>query len=199
MKNFLQSTLIAFSLIFIAACSSDDPEPTHEMGTWTLESFVVTGLPASYSYSDGLTRSVEYYGFESYKIELNQDFTFLTSIKRPGLPTGTIEGNWELTEDEITFITNPGTENESSTSFDLIRNQSNQLWYSENINPNDGVDFFISDENWDQLDTDHGDRNGAITYLNTLASSEDQADIDEFNGYFGTPGFDLVYAFIKSE
>ncbi|MEO9803113.1 MAG: hypothetical protein ABJF04_07695 [Reichenbachiella sp.] len=199
MKNFLHATLFALSLIFVASCSSDDPEPTHEMGTWTLENFVVTDLPSTYSNAEGIVRTIGYYGFESYSIVLNQDKTFLTSIKRPNSPTGTIEGTWELTEDKLIFTTNAGTEDETSTEFGLIRNQSNQLWYSEGIDPNGGVDFFMSDATREQLITDHGDVDGANAHLNALANSTDQADIDLLNSYFDTPTFNLVYTFIKSE
>lgn len=199
MKNFLHATLFAFSLVFIASCSSDDPEPTHEMGTWVLENFVVSGLPSSYSNSEGAVRTISYYGFESYSVVLNQDNTFLTSIKRPNSPTGTIQGTWELTTDKLIFTTNPGTEDESSSEFSLITNQSNQLWYSESIDPNGGVDFFMSDATREQLLADHGGVDGANAHLSTLASSEDQADIDLLNSYFDTPTFNLVYAFIKSE
>lgn len=199
MKNFLQATFFALSVLIISSCSSDDPEPTHEMGTWTLETFVVTELPSSFSNSEGTVRSIGAYGFESYKIELNQDNTFLTSIKRNGLPTGTAEGIWELTEDKIIFTSNPDTEDETATEFNLIRNQSNQLWYSESIDPNNGVDFFISDETQAQLIEDQGSATAANAYLSTLAQSTEQADIDELNSYFSTPTFDLVYTFIKSE
>lgn len=196
MKNFLQASLIILSFVFITSCSSDDEDPTHEMGTWVLENFIISELPSTYSRSEGIVRSLAYYGYETYKLELNSDKTFLISIKFLGNPTSTGTGVWELTEEQLKLTIGEG-EDEVSIEYNVIQNESNQLWISENIDPNN-IDVFISDAIQDELIADYDGVDGANAYIQGLDSS-DPDDLAELNRIFTSPTFDLVYAFIKSE
>lgn len=106
MKKILQTTLFVCSLLFIAACSSDDPEPDKIVGTWILDNGTYSNPPAAYSFQAGDVESI--YGENEYKIRFFDDMTYERDVTGNG---GSFEdeGTYTQSGDKLTLEYEKGT------------------------------------------------------------------------------------------
>ncbi|MEP2027050.1 MAG: lipocalin family protein [Reichenbachiella sp.] len=106
MKKLLQTTLLACSLLFIASCSSDDPEPDKIIGTWILDNGTYSNPPAAYSLQAGDVESI--YGESEYKIRFFDDMTYERDVTGNG---GSFEdeGTYSQTGDKLELDYEKGT------------------------------------------------------------------------------------------
>ena len=178
-KNLFYFMLLP--LVLMMACSSDDePEPTHEMGDWSLDSFILINLPDAFSSNENAVapiNAISFGGvtFDSYDITLATDNTFTRRIAIDG-PNINDSGEWELASGRLTLATEDGTE-----EFTVERNESDQLWLSE-----EAQFGFIPDIYFDTVTQTY------IDFLNTLTD----AQLDSVNSSLTQAvTLDLVYAF----
>ena len=179
-KNLLY--LLMLPLAFMLSCSSDDePDPTHEMGNWALDSFVLINFPEAFSSNEGLIATIDAITFggatiESYSLSLNTDNTFARSIEVLG-PNINDSGTWELSGDDLTLTNEDGDDLE----FTVELNEDDQLWLSE-----PAAFLFIPDVYFDTVTQD---------YFDLLETFSDE-QLDSVNDVLSQEvQLDLVYAF----
>lgn len=131
-KNILTLALLT-STIFIISCGSDDgPAPTHEIGTWGLDSYVWLNLPAEFASAEGAIFDISQitFGgipFQSYVFTLSNDGNYSREIEVAG-PDFSDAGTWTLEGDDFTFVSD-------DLGFDEIfrveQNEDDQFWLAE--------------------------------------------------------------------
>lgn len=190
MKNFLQSSLIIFSFVFIAACSSEDPEPPAGSGTWKLESFVLADFPAGYTSNENSPYAVNEITFggltyTSYSMDLNSDNSYERVVGVEGAPSIIDDGLWEIEEDNLT-LSNKEDDDEFSYEFSIEIQEEKRLWISERVT----FGGWVHDDTlaaWNSRFTSQAE---LTEYLNSLTD-------EEYNQLFAALEIDLIYAFIK--
>ncbi|WP_456462505.1 lipocalin family protein [Reichenbachiella sp.] len=172
MKNFLQSVLFAFSIVFVAACSSEDPEPDKIIGTWILDDATYFDAPAGYTLSEGTVESV--YGETEYKIRFFEDLTYERDITGNG-GSYEDEGTWVQEEDDLTLTYDKGTtgllleftvEDEITDKNLNITSSTSILTFSDAIfNDPQALDTITTQESYDQFIQDYAENiNLKVTY-----------------------------------
>ncbi len=174
MKKIL--SLIAASIILFSCGGDDDPVTTHEMGSWELDSFILTNVPADYAqFNEGrvfLVNQISFGGivFESYEITFNSNFTFERSIGVPG-PDLRDNGTWELDGDNLILM---AEDEDFEEEYNVEQNENNQLWWSV-----ESQFSLLKDAIADTITQE---------YVDTLTDQE-------FADLFDAVSVDLVYAF----
>ena len=166
MKRILLLLSIS-SVLFFSSCSSDDdPVPTHEVGEWELDSFILLNFPAGFQRNEGSvfqvgTLQLGGVVIEDYELLLNIDGTFSRDIGVAG-PDLRDVGTWELNSDgdELTLTSDDG---EDEQEWDVQRNETDQLWISQQTNSFELPDIYFDTVTQAYLD-----------YLDTL--TDDQLD-----------------------
>ena len=129
MKKNLLYTLL-FGLTVLVGCGGDDEPAPHQVGTWLLDSYILTGTPSAYSLNDGLVYTINQIRFgntvyESYKLELLKNGTYTRKIEVPG-PSINDSGTWTIDDEDFILESDDVTED-----YTLERNETDQLWISE--------------------------------------------------------------------
>ncbi|UXX78791.1 hypothetical protein N7E81_15640 [Reichenbachiella carrageenanivorans] len=188
MKHFLQTALVAFSFIFIASCSSDDPEPPHIVGAWTLEALNGINFPDAYSAWEEVG-----YTTAGYDLEINNDGTFVERIKRTGQSSLVLPGTWEFEEDGEDLVLTFDDEDYDPETYKVTKNELDVLWFTTEYS-----DVFISNANLQKLIDDYGSIDDGYDYLNSL-DADDANDLAILQEYYQYVTFDLQYSLIRSE
>lgn len=188
MKNFLQSLFLVFSLILVASCSSEDPEPPHIVGDWTYEALNATNLPDAYSAWDEIP-----YNHPGYDIEINDDGSFVERIKRSGQSSLILPGQWTLSDDGSDLDLVYDDEDNGEFSYNVEKNELDALHLAWEIS-----DLLISNNNLDKLVEDHGSIQDGFTYLDSLDpnNEDDAAILEEF---YDVVNFDLRFSLIRAD
>lgn len=173
MKKLTYFIVITFALI---SCGGDDgPTITHEMGSWNLDSFILTNVPSDYSNNEGRIFGVSQISFggvvfESYEITFNSDQTFERNIGLAG-PNVNENGTWKLEGDDLTLTSEDG---ENTQEYSIEKNEDDQLWWST------GSQFSLLKNSVADTLTQE--------WVNTLSD-------DDFFALFDQVSVDLVFAF----
>ncbi|SNS69010.1 hypothetical protein SAMN05421640_0865 [Ekhidna lutea] len=167
--------LLAASMILLSCGKDDGPVITHEMGSWDLDSFILTNLPAEYSNNEGrifLVNQISFGGlvFESYEITFNSDLTYERSVGVPG-PDIKDNGTWELDGDDLILMSEDADQEEE---YRVEQNEDDQLWWSI-----ESQFSLVKDAIADTITQE---------YIDTLTD-------EEFFDLFDAVSVDLVYAF----
>ncbi len=135
MKKHLLYLLI-LPILFLAACGKDDdqPEPTHEVGTWELEGFLLSNLPNGFTGYEGLQLGLSDLNFggvsyDSYTLDLNIDGSYSIEIE-VGLLDDEDTGTWTLDGDELILDSDEFGEQ----AWDVVENEDDDLWLSQTSN-----------------------------------------------------------------
>lgn len=192
MKNLLQTILLAGSLLFIASCSSDDPEPAEGSGTWKLESFVLADFPAGFTSNENTPAAIDgitFGGFTytNYTLDLNGDNTYDRTVGLDGAPSLIDDGLWSI-EDEDLILENSEGEDEFKQEFSINIQEEKRLWISERAS----FGGWYHDDTLTALNSRFDSNEEINEYLNSLTD-------EEFAKYLNTLEIDLIYAFIKEE
>ncbi|SMD32041.1 hypothetical protein SAMN04488029_0379 [Reichenbachiella faecimaris] len=191
MKKLLQTTLLACSLLFIASCSSDDEEPPHIVGNWTLEEFGLINLGPGYTESGEPTIPLNALSFggvviKSYELDISKNGTYVRTIGIEGsLEESVDEGTWELKDDEFTLTTTDGDDQ----GWEVQLNENSNLWLSfESQSPL----LLISDEVRDEI----------RSVYTTQEEIDDFFEIYDLEGedgdtIYSQPTVDFIYSFSK--
>lgn len=123
--------LLASAMFFISCSKDDEPVLTHEIGTWELDSYILTNLPAGFTNNEGrifAVNEINFGGvsFDSYEITFASDFTYQREISVTG-PDLNDEGTWELDGDDLTLISD---EFDDEEDYNIEENEDDQLWWS---------------------------------------------------------------------
>lgn len=172
MKIFLQSVLLAFSVVLITSCSSEDPEPDKIIGTWVLDDATYFDAPAGYTLSEGTVESV--YGESEYKIRFFEDLTYERDITGDG-GSYEDEGTWVQEGDDLTLTYDKGTtgllleftvEDEITDKNLNITSSTSILAFSDAIlNDSQALDTITTQESYNQFIEDYADNiNLKVTY-----------------------------------
>jgi len=172
MKRVL--TILILAICFSCGGDGDDPVPTHEVGNWELDFFATINVPLEYQLSEGEIYDLSILSFdgvslESYELNLNSDLTYTRSLGVQG-PNINDNGTWILEDDELILT----DEDENDFTFEIQRNEEDQLWLSEEINFG-----LVKDAIRDTITAE---------WISTLSNAELNALIDPVI-------LDLVYAF----
>ncbi|MDW3210344.1 MAG: lipocalin family protein [Reichenbachiella sp.] len=192
MKNFLQSVLFAFSLVFVAACSSEDPEPAEGSGTWKLESFVLADFPAGFTSNEDTPAPIDgitFGGFTytSYTLSLNGDNTFDRTVGLEGAPSLIDDGLWSIEGDDL-VLKNKEDEDEFTQEFSINIKEEKRLWISQPAT----FGGWFHDDTIAALNSRFNSNTEINDYLNSLTD-------EEYAKYLNTLEIELIYAFILDE
>ena len=124
MKKYLLYLLIVPLVVFSGCGEDDEPEPTHEIGTWELQGFIMTDFPDAYSIWDGGQYAVSALGWDSFTMELNIDGTYELDVEA-GLSDLNDSGTWTLSGDELTFDSNVDDDND--IEWEVVDNANDDL------------------------------------------------------------------------
>ncbi len=179
MKKLLYLSIVG--TMFLTSCGNDDSvAPTHEIGTWLLDSYVLTNPPAGFEGSDGIAFQVNEISFggvafDSYEITFAQDGTFTRRIGVSIGPNINDDGTWSITDDDIVLTS---SDTETDEEYTVERNENDQLWWSTETSF-----ALLSDFRSDSL------VNAGVTSLTQ----------EQFTQLASVVVVDLIYAFERSE
>lgn len=180
MKKGLYILLV--SSILATSCGGDDaPTPTHEVGTWELDSYQFINLPPGFSRNEGAAFAINQLSFggivfEDYTIILNLDGTFDREIGVTG-PDVDDSGTWTLEDDILNLESDTG----GVQDWEVQKNEDDDLHLSV-----ESSFLFIPDIYFDTVTQTY------LDYLDTLTDAQldsVESAIDE------VVVMDLVYVF----
>jgi hypothetical protein len=186
MKNQLQIFALLFFVTFLFSCGDDDEvATTHEMGNWTLESFIIANSPAVFSYQDGLTFGVSDItlggtSINSYELELNKNSSFVRKLGVQNSVSQNDQGTW-LLEDESLILTSD--EDTGDEEFQIEKNELDQLWLSI-----EASFLLIRNDTIDALNVRYDNADDINSYLNGLPA-------EDYAAYFSPASVDIIFAF----
>ncbi|WP_258102794.1 hypothetical protein [Marinoscillum sp. MHG1-6] len=143
MKKVIKLLPALVLLFVLVSCKDDEPEKNPMLGTWVVDSYIYTNLPASYSIWEEY-EEVSYYGESSYKLTFTEtaytrDLAFIGSPTY-GNSTFTESGEWSMAEGYLTLDPTGqpiGLENSfkiiSATGSDLIMSSEESTFLYSDI------------------------------------------------------------------
>lgn len=198
MKNFLQSVLLAFSVIFITSCSSDDPEPvdmlldSNEVGTWYLNGFIFSGVEEAYDSYNNTQYDISLLTLNDgsplvyYELFMEGDSSFERKQKYYGYQVLRDTGEWVL--DSLTQVLTLESDLLDEEDFDVLLNEDDDLYMSQKT-----TYPMIRDDSIDALVERYPVDSVRISYFNDSLTDEERA------AYYKNVPLDLVYAFSREE
>jgi hypothetical protein len=128
-----KSFYLLFASFVLLSCGKDDgPVITHEMGTWELDSYILSNVPEGFKQkNEGQILAVNEISFgggvtiESYELTLNSDMTYKRTIGVTG-PDIKDDGTWVFEDDVLTLT----PEDEDEQEYRIEENDNDQLWWS---------------------------------------------------------------------
>lgn len=130
-KNLLYTLVIGLAML--ASCGGSDETPApHQVGTWDLNSFIVTNTPSSHSLNENAVYQIDRISFggvtyQKYTLDLLNDGTYTRKIEVPVGPSINDSGTWTLNGDDFTLESS----DDFTDEFKVARNATDQLWLSE--------------------------------------------------------------------
>ncbi|WP_420580973.1 hypothetical protein [Reichenbachiella sp.] len=198
MKNFLQSVLLAFSLVFIASCSSEDPEPvdmlldTNEVGTWYLNGFIFSGVEEAYDSYNNTQYDISLLSLNDgsplvyYELTMEGDSVFERKQKYYGYQVLRDTGVWVL--DSLTQVLTLESDLLDEEDFEVLLNENDDLYMSQKT-----TFPMIRDDSIDALEARYPVDSVRIAYFNDSLSDDERA------AYYKNVPLDLVFAFSREE
>ncbi|WP_422359191.1 hypothetical protein [Reichenbachiella sp.] len=198
MKNFLQSVLIAFSVVFVSSCSSDDPEPvetlldTHEVGTWYLNGFIFSGIEEAYDSYNNSQYDISLLSLNDgsplvyYELNMDGDSVFERKQKYFGYQVLRDTGVWVL--DSLTQVLTLESDLLDEEDFEVLLNEDNNLYMSQTT-----TFPMIRDDSIDALEARYPVDSVRVSYFNDSLTDDERA------AYYKNVPLDLVYAFSREE
>lgn len=174
MKKYLLYLLIV-PIVYLTGCGNDDePEPTHEVGVWELQGYLLANLPTGFEGYEGVQLGIDALtfggvAFDSYTLELKIDGSYEREIE-VGLADDVDTGTWSLDDDELTLDSDEFGED----TWEVVDNEDDDFWISQPIN----LGLFPDEVTQEQLDS--------------LTEEEVEALVQQVT-------LDLVYAFDRKD
>ena len=186
--GFLQGkwlpVLLVTSLVAATSCGKDDePEPLHEVGSWSLNGYALEDFPAGFESNEGFELDINQIrlggvSVEGYHLTLSPDGNYERSIENI-LSLIEENGEWSL-ENGLLSLT---PENGNAQNFLVKKSEDDDLWFVEE---NSIAASFVPDIFYDTVSQEYE------AYLDTLTV----AQLDSVNEALSEVlELDLLYRF----